>query len=143
MLKAFLLSGALLFPAYAQEASSPGQTDKKADENAAKPAPDVQPSPNAGTRMRVSSKVAQTHLKKKVTPQYPQYAKEQRIQGTVVLMILVDTEGNVIDAKIVAGKPELCDATLATVKQWKYEPFLLNDKPVTTETTVNVNYELR
>lgn len=38
--------------------------------------------------------------------------------------------------------PDLTDAAVTAVKQWKYEPTLLKGEPIEIVTRVNVNYTL-
>jgi len=139
MLKTLLLSGALLFPAYAQDASPPSQSDKKTDD--AKTAPEKQTTAKTELRMRVSAGVALTHLKKQVMPQYPTGANQKKLHGFVELGILIDKAGDVTKAKAFDGKPELGDAAVAAVSEWKFEPFLLNNQPVAVETRVFMKFE--
>lgn len=100
------------------------------------------PGPNGVTRVRVSSGVAQGLLATKVNPQYPQEAKDQHIQGVVVLQAIIDKEGNVEHLQLISGHPELAPAALEAVKQWKYRPYLLNGTPVEIATQVQVNFTL-
>lgn len=97
----------------------------------------------APQRVRVSSGVAQQRLLlTKVQPQYPQDAKDQHIQGVVVLKVIVDKEGNVSNIQLISGHPQLAPAALEAVKQWKYRPYLLNGTPVEVDTQVQVNFTL-
>lgn len=102
------------------------------------------PQPLLGTskRVRVSSGVAQGLLVSKVPPQYPQDAKDQRIQGAVVMRVIVDNEGDVANIQLVSGHPLLAPPAIDAVKQWKYRPDLLNETPVEVETQVTVNFTL-
>jgi len=93
-------------------------------------------------RVRISSGVAQGLLVTKVPPQYPQEAKDQRIQGAVVMKVTVDQEGNVENIQLVSGHPLLAPPAIEAVKQWKYKPYLLNGTPVEVETQVQVNFTL-
>jgi TonB family protein len=102
----------------------------------------VSNTPNGATRVRVSSGVAQGLLIKKVAPQYPADAREQHIQGVVVLRALIDKEGSVASAQVVTGPPELAPAAIEAVKQWKYRPYLLNGTPVIVDTQIQVNFTL-
>lgn len=100
--------------------------------------------PNAGRplRVRVSQGVAQGLLVKKVPPQYPDDARQGRIQGLVVLKALMDTNGDVKELNLVSGHPLLAPAAIEAVKQWKYKPYLLDGKPVEVETQVSVAFSL-
>jgi periplasmic protein TonB len=93
-------------------------------------------------RVRVSQGVSTGLLVTKVPPQYPDDARQARIQGTVVLKALLDTNGDVEDLTLVSGHPLLAPAALEAVKQWKYKPYLLNGQPVKVETQITVNFQL-
>ena len=99
-------------------------------------------SPVTPQRVRVSSGVMQALLVKKVPPQYPQDAKDQQIQGVVVLKAVINKEGNVSNLELVSGHPMLAPAAIEAVKQWKYRPFLLNGEPVEVESQVQINFTL-
>jgi TonB family protein len=96
----------------------------------------------APTRIRVSQGVEHGLLVSKVQPQYPSDAKEQHIQGEVLLSVTIDKEGNVANIQAVSGPDSLVPASIEAVKQWKYRPFLLNGTPVEVETQVTVNFTL-
>jgi TonB family protein len=93
-------------------------------------------------RVRVSSGVAQGLLVSKVPPQYPHDAKGQGIQGSVVLSVTIDKEGNVANIQVVSGHPSLVPASIEAVKQWKYKPYLIDGDPVEVDTQVTVNFTL-
>ena len=99
--------------------------------------------PATPQRVRVSSGVAQGMLLSKVNLLYPQEAKDQHLQGTVILQVIVDKEGNVANVKIISGHPMLAPAAIEAVKQWKYRPYLLNGNPVEVDTQVQVNFTLQ
>jgi TonB family protein len=101
-----------------------------------------QPFLETSKRVRISSGVAQGLLVTKVPPQYPQDAKDQRIQGVVVMKVIVDKEGNVENIQLVSGHPLLAPPAIEAVQQWKYKPYLLNGLPVEVETQVQVNFTL-
>jgi TonB family protein len=93
-------------------------------------------------RIRVSQKVEERLIAKKVQPQYPQEAREQHIQGTVVLKAQISKEGDVAQLGLVSGHPLLVPAAIEAVKQWKYKPFLLNGQPLVVETQIAVTFTL-
>jgi TonB family protein len=98
----------------------------------------VQPS----MRIRVSSGVSDSNAVHKVNPKYPQEAKKAGIQGAVVLKVLISKEGEPHDITLVSGPPELSDAAIDAVKQWRYKPYRLNGETVEVETTVQINFVL-
>jgi len=93
-------------------------------------------------RVRVSSGVAVGLLIKKIQPQYPDDAKQARIQGQVVLLAEIDKDGNIEHLSLISGHPMLAPAAIEAVRQWKYKPYLLNGEPVKVETQVIVNFSL-
>jgi TonB family protein len=75
-------------------------------------------------------------------PKYPEEAKKERIQGTVVLDAVIGKDGTVEELTVASGPKELQRSALDAVRQWKYKPFLLNGDPVDVKTTINVIYSL-
>ncbi len=53
---------------------------------------------------------------------YPENAKASRVEGTVVLELTVDEEGNVTAVKVLRSVPGLDEAAVEAAKGWKYEP---------------------
>jgi TonB family protein len=106
------------------------------------PADGISPQPGLQQRIRVSSGVSQGLLIKKVAPEYPQDARDQHIQGTVILHVIIDKEGNVSDVQLISGHPLLAPAAIEAVRQWKYRPYSLNGEPIEADTSVQVNFVL-
>ncbi|PYP92162.1 MAG: hypothetical protein DMG65_05010 [Candidatus Angelobacter sp. Gp1-AA117] len=93
-------------------------------------------------RIRVSQGVLEGSILVKVDPQYPQEAKDNRVQGDVVLRILIDKQGNVIKAKPMSGPPSLTGAAVDAMMQWKFKPYLLNGEPVQVESVFTIRFRL-
>jgi TonB family protein len=104
--------------------------------------PGDQTHPVTGQRVRVSSGVSQGLLCTRVAPIYPPDAKDQHIQGVVLLKVNIDKEGNAYKVELISGHPLLAPAATEAVKQWKYKPYQLNGRPVEVETQVTVNFTL-
>lgn len=81
-------------------------------------------------------------LKHKVNPAYPKEARDQRIQGTVRLHIIVGRDGKVAQAEVISGHPVLAQAALDAVRKWEYKPVLLNGELVEVDTTVDTVFSL-
>jgi protein TonB len=62
---------------------------------------------------------------RKVSPAYPEAARSEHIQGSVVMQVIIDKEGKIRDIKVISGPPELTDAAVVAARQWQYKPFLL------------------
>ena len=79
---------------------------------------------------------------KYVYPHYPPAAFAARIQGDVRIVTNIDTNGRVVELKLVAGHPLLVSAAMHAVKKWIYEPFYLNGRPVPVEVEITVKFRL-
>lgn len=66
-----------------------------------------------------------------ITPQFPPAVRERVAKGTVVVKYFVDATGRVrLPAVISATDPELGAAAVAAMRQWRYEPPLIDGRPV-------------
>ena len=95
-----------------------------------------------GPRIRVGGNVQSAKLLTKVTPLYPLLAKQSRIQGTVRFNTLIGADGHVRELLLETGHPLLVDSAMTAVRQWIYQPTLLNGNPVEVVTSIDVNYTL-
>jgi TonB family protein len=77
---------------------------------------------------------------KEVPPVYPGRAKRDGVQGTVVLAGTVSPDGNVTDVKVLRSVPELDKAAMDAVKEWKYEPAVVDGEPTSMVTTMTVSF---
>jgi periplasmic protein TonB len=78
-----------------------------------------------------------------VPPAYPPLAKTQRIEGAVRLDALIDATGRVSSMKVVSGPVLLHQAAMDAVRQWKYQPAVLDGKAVPMHLTVTVQFRLQ
>lgn len=65
-------------------------------------------------------------------PQYPQEAFIKKIEGTVIVEILIDIQGKVVRARVIQSVPLLDAAALQTVYQWIFSPAIKHGRPVPT-----------
>jgi TonB family protein len=77
-----------------------------------------------------------------VMPEYPEPARQGRVQGTVVLDTVVSVKGAVTQARLVSGPEALSQAAMDAVRRWRYEPYFVNGQPASVETTVAVDFRL-
>ncbi len=92
--------------------------------------------------VRVFGGVMAGQLRSRVSPKYPQAAKDAHIQGTVLLHALIGKDGVVDQLTVISGAPELTPSALDAVRQWTYEPYLLNGQPTEVDTTITITYTL-
>ena len=100
------------------------------------------PKPVVPQRIRVGGNVQNAKLTRKVMPVYPPLAKQARITGTVRLNAIISKDGRIQDLQVASGHPLLIPAALEAVRQWIYEPTLLNGEPVEVVTQIDVNFTL-
>ena len=103
--------------------------------------------PSAGgmpTRIRVGGKVQATKITAQVRPPYPPGCKAEGVEGTVLLRAVISKEGTPLNLQAVNRLVDarLVDAATEAVRQWRYQPTLLNGAPVEVITEVQVNFRL-
>ncbi len=79
----------------------------------------------------------------KPEPPYSEEARKAKYQGTVVLWIVVDAQGNVTDVRVV--KPlglGLDEKAVETVHTWKFKPAMRNGTAVTVRVSVEITFRL-
>jgi len=90
----------------------------------------------------VAGKVIEARLIQRVPPEYPDLAKRARVSGVVHLKAIINAEGKVENLELISGPALLAPAAIAAVKQWVYQPTLINGQPVAIQTEVDVNFTL-
>ncbi len=81
---------------------------------------------------------------RKVMPVYPHQAKQDKINGKVILRFIVNKQGNVEKAKVVFSKPKgvFEDKALEAIRKWKFKPGQYKDRPVRTWVMLPIEFEL-
>jgi periplasmic protein TonB len=100
------------------------------------------PKPKQTGPLRVGGNVQAARLVNKVTPIYPPLARQTRISGIVRLHAIISKDGAIKELEVVSGHPLLQQAALDAVRQWRYQPTLLNGDPVEVDTTIDVIFSL-
>ena len=82
-------------------------------------------------------------LVKKVSPQYPQAAREARVEGSVMTIVSIGTDGVPKIVKVVeSANRDLESASLSAIREWRYEPAMCGGQAVPQETVLQINYTL-
>ncbi len=81
-------------------------------------------------------------LLQKVQPSYPEQALRAGLQGPVVLQAWIGRDGTIRDVKLIRGSLLLGQAAYKAVKQWRFQPYLLNGRAVEAQTYVTVDFRL-
>lgn len=93
-------------------------------------------------RIRVGGNVQAAKLVRQPKPVYPPLAKQARISGVVRLNAVIGKDGTIQNLSLVSGHPLLTPSAMEAVKQWVYQPTLLNGEPVEVVTQIDVNFTL-
>lgn len=84
----------------------------------------------------------ESNLLHRVEPQYPEDARKSGVQGAVVLDLRIDSDGAVRNVRLVSGPPELAQASIDAVKQWRFKRHLVDGRPAEVQTTVTLHFKL-
>lgn len=77
----------------------------------------------------------------RVEPVCPPVAKLAHAKGLVHMMITIGRDGTVQEPRVVSGWPLFYNAAFDAVRQWRYEPALLNGEPVEVQMAVAVEFK--
>jgi TonB family protein len=82
-------------------------------------------------------------LLSRVKPRYTDQARQNRIQGTVILRVLVSAEGSVTQVRVVRGLPDgLTEQAVEAARQAKFKPALKDGKPVPFWVVLELGFSL-
>lgn len=102
----------------------------------------AEPSKPSSTNGEKSGSLGPNRLLHRVDPEYPEAAKSQHIEGPVVLDAQVLGDGSVGNIAVVTGHPLLAQAATQAVKQWKYQPYMVDGRPVERQERITVKFSL-
>ncbi|HEY1496284.1 MAG TPA: energy transducer TonB [Candidatus Solibacter sp.] len=94
--------------------------------------------------LRIAGNVMQKKViaQSQVAPVYPVSARRGGVQGTVRFNVLVRVDGSIGKMIAVSGPAALVQAAAQAVRNWRYEPTLLNGRPCYVLTAIDVNFTL-
>ena len=103
--------------------------------------------PDSGGRPRAAaparpSGVLNGRAVSKPAPPYPAVAKAARAEGVVVVRVAVDEEGRVVAAQAQSGHPLLRAASVQAARQARFEPTLIEGRPVKISGVLTYNFKL-
>jgi TonB family protein len=130
-------SGKQVFPMKSPQSQLLSDAPPNSEQKRARPKSKDQETP-----VSVSEDVAEEHLLNRIEPDYPEYAREQRLQGTVILNVNVGKEGTVRSLSRVAGDTQLALLAAKAVRQWRFAPLVRDGAPVSFESQVTLSFAL-
>jgi TonB family protein len=93
--------------------------------------------------VKVDYKVIYGNIISQARPTYPERARANHVSGSVVLGAIIARDGQVRSLKLLSvPDADLAIAAVAAVREWRYQPYLLNGKPTEVETTITVNFNI-
>jgi TonB family protein len=98
--------------------------------------------PEAESPVLATAEDMQGRLIYRAAPIYPPLARQARIQGMVILRVIINKLGEVRDTQVVRGHPMLSPAAVDAVKKWRYKPYESDGKTAEIETEVQVIFTL-
>lgn len=78
----------------------------------------------------------------RVEPEYPESARQAKIQGPVVLDVQIGPNGGVQQMNLISGQPLLAQAARDAVQQWRFRPRVVDGRAVTMQTRITLNFRL-
>jgi len=93
--------------------------------------------------VRIGGAIKPPTKTKDVRPEYPATAQSSRLQGVVILEVVIGPDGRVDRVAVLRSIPLLDQAAMDAVKEWEFTPTLLNGAPVPVIMTVTVNFTLQ
>jgi TonB family protein len=98
-----------------------------------------------GRRIRVGGNVQAARLITQVRPVYPPALQAAGIEGTVLFDVIISKTGEPVSivTQNSAVDPAFVAAANDAVKQWRYQPTLLNGEPIEVMTTITIDFKLQ
>ena len=93
--------------------------------------------------VRAVGEIKPPKLIKRIEPVYPNIAREAGVEGTVILEATTDINGRVANVKVLRSIPILDQAAIDCVRQWVYEPMIIDGKPREVIFTITVVFKLK
>lgn len=93
--------------------------------------------------VRTGGEIIQPKLLRRIEPDYPAAARDAKIEGVVILEATTDVYGRVQSVKVLRSVPLLDQAAIEAVRQWVYEPMVINGRPRSVTFTVTITFKLQ
>ena len=100
--------------------------------------------PIYGKVLRVGGGVSAPVLLSEVMPKYSKEARKKKIQGNVLLNLIVDREGHPKRIRVIKSLGYgLDENAVEAVRQYVLKPAMENGEPVAVEINIDVNFRIR
>jgi TonB family protein len=95
----------------------------------------------AAERIRLSSGAAEL-ASPPVGSVDPLLARQQTMEGSVVLLARIEKDGNIQDLQVISGPETLFASAREAVKQWRFKPYYKSGQAVETEAQITVKFAI-
>jgi TonB family protein len=142
----------LAIPAYPQQPTPPtSPTAEKPTKTPEKPQP-PRPNPDADGKYHVGDGVTGPILIFSVEPEFSERMRKQKVYGSCIVSLTVNSDGSVNDVHLLTSTPDLSDKKIRAavmemqnnctkaVKQYRFTPATYQDKPVPVEMKVEISF---
>ena len=89
---------------------------------------------------RPKSELVPATLISRTAPVYPTIARQMGVSGAVLMNVTISPEGRVTAVRVISGAPQLRQAAISAVQQWRYKPAMLNGQPAESTAEVQINF---
>ena len=98
--------------------------------------------PEAGPGMALQpTRLQAGELVSYVWPRYPKLGDRYESTETVKVRAIIGQLGQVLNVKLVSGSRSLLPAAMSAIRQWRYKPTLLNERPVQAQQDVTIEFQ--
>ena len=119
---------------------TPGGTGDAPVVDLPEPPPAPTPAPPAPPKVLKVSRVLNSQAISLPQPNYPQMARSIRVQGTVIVQVLIDEKGNVVSAKATSGHPLLIPEAQKAAMRARFSPTVLGEQAVKVQGVITYNF---
>jgi TonB family protein len=89
----------------------------------------------------VPADVMEKLVRHRVDPEYPADARPGKLQGVIVLDVIVGSDGTVAEVRALNGPEILGQSAADAMRWWRFEPYRVEGRPVVAETTVAMEFK--
>jgi TonB family protein len=126
---------------YARLSTAAAMTEDRRERE--KEAPRVPGQPDENGFYTVGAHIPPPKKERDVRPSFPKEAQAVELDGIVIVELFLDENGAVTGTRLSRPIPMLDDAALEAVKQWRFQPTIIDGRAVPTRLTVTVNFTLQ
>ncbi len=99
------------------------------------------PEPPAPAPAPARKVVVSAEATNKAQPSYPRSAVTAHVSGAVAVLVTINEQGNVVEARAISGPSLLWNAAVDAARRWKFKPSTIGGVPAKTSKTIVFNFK--